>query len=429
MKKEVFVLAVSPLSTNLLRSMSKIRQRLPFADLGLIVLAKNPGVLEQAEGFNIPVELIACRFSSPEEIDAVLAPFKGKIRAVVCRGDKNIQYLREVVAHLPGDLPVAPTKALEIATDKRLMREAFLKYAPEITPKFAQVHDSSRYAVDSVETKLQYPVIVKPANLASSLLIQTCYSRSELSETLERVFNMIGDIYKKQDRSTAPSVIVEEFLEGDFYSVDSYVMRPGEFYHCPVVGYIPAKTIGIDDFFLYKRFLPSGLTEQEVAAAFEAVEKALTAIGLTHSTAHVEMVKTKQGWKIIEIGPRLGRFRHVMYEEAYGIDHSLNDLLIHLGEKPVILMKLRKYCSAYSIYPHDEGVLCDLPGLKKLEQDRSTVFMRVLAQKGDVCLHAKNGGGALAEFVIADENVDDFESLTKYVEENTTATIDQFGVT
>lgn len=423
MQKHPLLLVINLVTPNIIHSIETIRQIPSFASLGLLVLTKQPDKSEALDECSVPFEVVKCQFSSAGEIAEALRPFKERIRGVVCRGDKNIQYFHEVIPHLPPNVLVSSPASLETATDKRAMREAFMAHAPEITPKFLQVHDASDSTIQQVETTMHYPVIVKPANLASSMLIQACDTREALVSTLGRVFGMIGRIYRRQDRMSDPSVIVEEFMDGEFYSVDSYVMQPGEFYHCPVVGYVPAKKMGIDDFFLYKRFLPSKLSLQEIDAANRTVERALTAIGLKHSAAHVEMVRTATGWKIIEIGPRLGRFRHTMYREAYGIDHSTNDLLIHLDQKPTIPLHFQKFCTAYSIYPHKEGILQTITGLEEIQNNPATVSLRVFKEKGDVCTHAKNGGGALAEFVIADSSKASFDSLTQFVEQNVKAIV------
>jgi hypothetical protein len=318
----------------------------------------------------------------------------------------------------------ATPESLEIATNKRLMREAFLKHFPEISPKFVRVYNAERATIQAVENAIQYPVILKPANLASSLLIQSCYSGRELKTALTKVFNDIKAIYQREGRRTEPQVIVEEYLEGDFYSIDAYAMAPGQFYYCPPVGYIPAKHLGIDDFFLYKRFIPTKLTPKEIAEVNQTVAKALTAVGLTHSSAHVELVLTSRGWRVIELGPRLGRFRQLMYGASYDFSNYMNDVLIHLGHKPRISDTLLQYSAGYLIYPEKEGTLRELAGLAKLEADPATQFLRVFARPGDRCLFSKHGGRAVAEFVIAHKDPAVFQKTVSFVENHVKAIVD-----
>ncbi len=424
MKSIEYVLVVNKASQSVMESIAQLRKFPQYAHIRPLVMTANPAkyshLLEIAE----PVEIIGCSFGSDKEIALALQPFKKRIRAVVCRSDTQIQYLRRLTPHLPPGVLVATPKSLEIATNKRLMREVFARHAPEITPHFIQVHDASPATVAAVEDELQYPVIVKPANLASSLLITACQTRAELQAALGKIFSMIDEVYKRKDRKDKPQVIVEEYLEGDFYSVDAFVMEPGQVYCCPPIGYVPAKQLGIDDFFLYKRFAPTRLTDEEMAEGNKTVAKALAAVGLTNSPAHVELVLTKHGWKIIELGPRLGWFRHQMYKSAYGIDHSMNDILIHLGQKPIIPTKIISHCSAYSIYPEKEGTLHEIQGLQDVKMSPMTLLMRVFAKSGDICVHAKNGGRALAEFVIADDNEAAFERMVDFVEHKVKAIIE-----
>ena len=45
-------------------------------------------------------------------------------------------------------------------------------------------------------------------------------------------------------------------MDGDLYSVDSYVGARGKVEHCPLVKQITAKKIGHDDFYNYLQITP-----------------------------------------------------------------------------------------------------------------------------------------------------------------------------
>ncbi len=423
--KQKYILVVDSLPPSILQSMVKIRALPGFADCGLYVLTRQPQRYERlVAASSVPVELARCSFEDPETLRTLLKPYLEKLVGVVCRGDKRIQYLRKVVPLLPAHVRVASVEALTKATNKLLMREAFQKAYPEITPKFVRVGSSAEAAIREVEQAMTYPVIVKPANLASSLLIHECSTKAELVDALQTVFTEIQRVYEQEHRIDEPQVIVEEYLEGDFYSVDAYVMHSDAVYYTPPVAYIPAKQLGVDDFFLYKRFMPTELPSEEITAANETVRKALSAIALTYSSAHVELVRTRAGWKIIELGPRLGRFRNTMYRQAYDIDHSLNDILIHLGREPRIPTAAVRQCATYSIYPHSEGKLREIHGLEIVTSSPLLVWSSIVAQHGDVCRFAKHGGHALAEFAIASEDVAAYMAAVKEIESNVYAIVD-----
>ncbi len=418
------LLAVNLAVSSMLRSMETLRQEPEFANLGLLVLTKTPQKFANFTHPQIPVRIIACSYESQEEIAAAIEPFIDDVAAVICRGDKHIQYLSKLVPLLPDRIVVPTVEALTMTTDKHLMRQAFEKYAPDITPAHVQVKDSSEQTISSIEAAMPYPVIIKPTNLASSMLIQSCENRSELAVGLQKVFKEIIGIYEREDRHETPEVIVEEFLTGAFYSIDAYAMDDGDYYYCQPVGYLPAKSMGIDDFFLYKRWIPTELTREQVAAANMACAKAMSAVGLTHSTAHIELILTANGWKIIELGPRIGRFRQLMYGACYGFDHSLNDIRIKLGKQPLIKDELQKYCTAYSIYPHTEGTLVQITGASEAEAKATVQYCKRVVEDGQPARFAKHGGSALLELIIASSDPEEYQRDCDFIENNVSAVVE-----
>jgi biotin carboxylase len=419
-----YLLVVNHIVGSVVSAVEQMRADKAYADLQILVITDMPDFEKKYSRYLNDLEVIHCDYESPKDLAEKLSPYYESICGVVCRGDKYIQYLRKLAQVLPPSVLVATPKALEASTNKYAMRHAFKQNAPDISPKFIEVADDTKKSIEMIESELSYPVIVKPANLFSSLLIQSCQSRSELEKALKDVFRQIKDVYKASGIKDKPQVIVEDYLEGDFYSIDAYVMNAGQVYFCPPVGYVPASQVGIDDFFLYKRFIPTDLTAGQIEAANQAVKKSLMAVGLTHSSAHVELIFNGKDWKIIEIGPRLGRFRHLMYQQAYAIDHSLNDLKIHLGIPPEIPKTLLRHCNAYSIYPREEGRLKSIAGIDKLHSDPMVKWQKSYSKPGDKCLFAKHGGHALAEFIIASDERKEFKKLTDYIETKIFAIID-----
>jgi D-alanine-D-alanine ligase-like ATP-grasp enzyme len=419
-----YLLVVNHIISNLLSAVNELRQMPDFTNLSVLLITDRSNFKEQYLKHIDEDQVIFCDYGKPATIEKALAAYKKNIIGVVCRGDKHVQYLRKLVPYLPDGVKVSTADALKTATNKRLMRESFAETYPEITPNFIEVGDASLKTIQSIEERMDYPLIIKPANLFSSLLIQKCQDRAALESGLRSVFNKISETYATRGIHEPAQVIVEEFLEGDFYSIDAYVAAKNDVYFCPPVGYIPAEKLGINDFFLYKRFLPTELSKAEVESANEAVRKALTAVNLTYSSAHVELVLTKNGWKIIEIGPRLGRFRHRMYDLAYGINHSLNDIKIHLGLKPDIPVRFHRYCSAYSIYPLKEGKLRKISGLEELRQHPELKQIKIYKKPGDYCHFARNGGGPVTEFTIAAQHKGKYQELVNLIEEKVYGVID-----
>ena len=145
---------------------------------------------------------------------------------------------------------------------------------------------------------------------------------------------------------------------------------------------------------------PTLLKKESIAAAEEVAGKAVHALALRSTTAHIELMRLETGWKVIELGPRVGGFRHKMYELSYGMDHSWNDILIHIPRTPVIPRKLKGYSATMKFFAKEEGILAQLKGIQRIQRLKSCVDVKVNKKIGDKCLYAKNGGKCVLELTV-----------------------------
>jgi phosphoribosylamine-glycine ligase len=275
------------------------------------------------------------------------------------------------------------------------MRRRFAILAKPYTPKYAVVKANTKTERTRIIEKIKFPMIVKPTNLAQSLLVTVCYHEDELKRSLTALRKKIEKIYIENGRTEAPRIIVEEFMEGDMYSVDAYVNSRGTVYFCPMVRVITGHNIGHDDFFNYLHMTPTSLKVPTVIKAHEAAEAGIHALGLRNTTVHVELMKIDDEWKLIEIGARVGGFRDTLHRLSCDIDHSLNDILIRLPKKPVIPKKCKGFAATLKWYPKQEGRLTRLKGIKKIQEVKSFINISVHKKVGDRCRFAKNGGKAV----------------------------------
>src|SRR5438045_8917826 len=102
------------------------------------------------------------------------------------------------------------------------------------------------------------------------------------------------------------------------------------------------------------RVTPTQLSATHTEEAQAAAAKGIRALGLRSTTCHIELMRTERGWRVIEMGPRVGGFRHEMYELSYGINHALNDLLIRLARQPIITRKTKAYTAVRQFYAKQE---------------------------------------------------------------------------
>ena len=358
------------------------------------------------EDYNIEKSVIKITtdFSSESSIKSSLAPYKDQIISVTARGEKNIPFLQAVIPFLD-HLKTPSIESLINTTDKAQMRKKILKYNPKISPNFIVATNTTRESLKKISSKIGYPAIVKPSGLASSLLVSICYNKEELKEALKSIFAKIDSLYKEESGRDKSQVLVEEFMEGDMYAVDAYVDNKGIAYFLPLVASRNGRTIGFDDFFEYIVSTPTHLNKINTQEALDTAKDALTAVGLTNSTSHIELMKTPTGWKIIELGPRIGAFRIQMYQLSYGVDHSMNDLLNKMGRKPKLAPKKPlAYTAVMQFYSKKEGLISKILGIKKVKKLESFYSIILSKKIGDITRFAKNGGKPVCKLVLSNES-------------------------
>lgn len=333
-------------------------------------------------------------FSKPNKIAETLAPYQEQLCAITCRSESNIMKFAAVVPHVPY-LRTPSTEALTWSTDKLEMRRRFALLARKCSPKYAIVKSNTKIERKRIVEKVGFPMVIKPANLAQSMLVSICYHEEELEKVLRNAFRKVRKIYGENGRIEAPKMMAEEYMEGDMYSVDAYVNSWGTIYFCPMVRVVTGKNIGHDDFYNYMHLTPTALKKTTVEKAREVAEAGIHALGLRNTTAHIELMKIDDDWKLIEIGPRIGGFRHKLHQLSCDIDHSLNDILIRLPKKPIIPKKCKGHAATLKWYPKKEGKIIRLKGIKKIRDLKSFVEIAVTKKVGDRCHFAKNGGKAV----------------------------------
>jgi biotin carboxylase len=346
---------------------------------------------------------LECDFSSPLAIANTIKPYKDRFLAVTCRAEKNIPLFKKVIPHVPY-LNTPTELSLDWTTDKIKMRQMLRNFDKTISPKFLVAHDSTKETLDRIEKQIGFPLILKPSGLAASLLVTICYYREELEDDMKNMVRKINQIYKKNKGRGEPQILVEEFMEGSMYSIDVYVNQRGVMYFAPMVHVRTGRAIGFDDFFNYMRTTPTQLRPHKIEAAKKAAEKAIEALNIRSLTCHIELMKTEDGWKIIELGPRIGGFRHEMYELSFGIDHTMNDILIRIPKKPILNKKLKGYTVALKFYARKKGRLINIVGINKVRKLDSFVNLKQYKQKGDMCDFARNGDNSVFDIVLFNKN-------------------------
>jgi len=351
-------------------------------------------------------ERVICNTSSIIQVEKALKPYLDNALAIVCRSEKDLPYFRDIIPHLPYIEAPSPT-SIDWASDKINMRRRLRAFNKKISPPYAIVEEITPEKMDEIKKKVGFPLIVKPAGLAASVLVQVCYHEEELKTTLTKTLKNAKAVYKRRGRRTNPRILVEKFMEGDMYTTDVYVNSRGTMYTTPLVSVLTGFSGGQDDFYGYRQMTPVTLKPHKHQAAFSVAKESVEALGLRSITAHVELMRTHSGWKVIEVNARVGGFRDFLYNSVYGIDHTLNDILIRLPMRPAVPRKPKGYAAVLKMYPKEEGTIGAIRGLKRITTFTSYDHHNTNLLKGSDAYFARHGGiSALDIFLYAKDRSD-----------------------
>lgn len=357
---------------------------------------KEEKLQEWSERFDVIIKL---DYESDRNMLKRLKPYEDQLLAVTCRSEASMMKFKRLIPNIPYLRTPIP-ETLDWATDKTQMRRRFRAYDKDITPKYKIVSDMTTETIEKIHDSISFPLVVKPSGLAQSLLVSICYHEEEMLTALRKNFRAIRKHFKERGITEKPKVMVEEFMEGDMYSIDSYVNSRGKVQHCPPVAVTTGRNIGFDDFFNYFQITPTQLTKKSIKDLEEITEKGIHALGLKNTSAHSELIRTEQGWKLVEIGARVGGFRQKFYEMSYGIQHAVNDVLVHIPEKIKIPKKKKGYSAVMKIYAKKEGRLEKILGLKKIQNLDSIESITTNRNPGDRCTFSKNGGKSVINIIL-----------------------------
>lgn len=215
-------------------------------------------------------------------VESILqAAEKAPIDGILAVGDRPTvaaAYAAQLLG-MPGNSP----DAAKTARDKRLTRER-LRSAGLPTPDMIVVsrHSNPR----SVVSRLQFPVVVKPAILSGSRGVIRANSPADFLAAFERVSRLLAAVDVRELRdAAADDVIVESYIPGREYALEG-VLEHGRF-HTLAIFEKPDPLIG--PFFEETIYVtPSRANERAQAAIRDTIASAAKAIGLTHGPVHAE---------------------------------------------------------------------------------------------------------------------------------------------
>jgi len=325
------------------------------------------------------------------------------------------------IAHhfkVPGPTPAAALAA----TDKAVMRQAFISYDPSISPAYALVE--SWEDIEQFVRTHGLPVMLKPANLMKSLFITKNHSMDELRQNYQEMQSALPDAYGRYGLGE-PRIIVEECMTGSMHTVAGFVNAAGELTVLDdVVDCVMAGDIGKHDSYLFARRLPSTLSTTDADAVKAVARKGVTALGLTSISVHAELMLTDSGPKIIEIGARIGGYRTRMYNFARGLDLYAAMLAVSTGQQIDLQPNASRACTVLELFADAEGTFAGITNEEGLRHLPSYTYSHITVGAGETTGRASAGFRAPLIIMLGHDSAAQVAADTAWVLEHVSVQLD-----
>lgn len=209
---------------------------------------------------------------------------KHQVSAIVTAAtDKPLVMMARIAKELK--LPFYSVETAQWSTDKFQMKQHFIKGGvPCANGKLIK-------SVDEAED-LIFPVIVKPRDNSGSRGVKLCKTKEELQSCMDEALQF----------SHLDSVLVEEFIEGQEYSIES-LHYDGK---SEVIQFTEKKTTEFPYNVELGHKQPANLSEKQKDEVCEIIKKIASALHFENCPSHTELKINDRGIFVIETSPRLG---------------------------------------------------------------------------------------------------------------------------
>lgn len=291
------------------------------------------------------------------------------------------EYSVVLAAHLAarlGKVGIPPSVA-ETAKNKgafrRFCRERGLP-APEVcVVSLVPTPDTS--AAES----LRFPVVVKPVEGAGSVFVRKVMDTRELRETAREYADGVarsGVARLWRD----PSLLVEEYLDGDEVDVDMLIQGGVVKYLAVTDNFKP-----LEPYFLeVGGEIPSALPDEAQKALADMAVAVTTALGVTNSCVHFEAKLTTAGPVPIEVNLRIGGAEVYAFNRgAWGVDLVEGAARIALGIPivGVVTERPREHLASCAFNPPHSGTIRAIDVDESVERSPNFAELVLFKSAGD----------------------------------------------
>ena len=358
-------------------------------EMGLQVIAvdMNPNAI----GFSVPgvIKEVISTIDTPAILEAAK---RHKINGIMTLASDMPMQSVAAVSREMRLVGISEDTALK-ATNKAFMRDA-LKENSVPVPLYFRVKGRNAFkdAIGKVRNA-GYKCIVKPADNSGSRGVELLEDNSDLDAAYDYTFNY----------SRSGEIVVEEFMEGPEVSVETLAVDG--IVH--IIQITDKLTTGAPYFVEMGHSQPSRLNEEICEKIKRIAIEANKAIGIKNGPSHTEIIITKDGPKIVELGARLGGdcITTHLVPLSTGVNMVECSIRIALGEKPDLKPKWNKG-SAIRYLKTECGLLKKIIGVEEAKKIPGIIQVSVVHNVGEQVGQIKSSVDRVGFVIAQKENAE-----------------------
>lgn len=266
---------------------------------------------------------------------------------------------------LPGPNP----DAIKICQNKYRQRTILREFHIGV-PKF----ETANFYDEAIEVaeKIGFPVIVKPIQGSGSSGVRLCHNIVQLQEHMS---GLLLQQTNKRGIPMQPGVLIEEFMEGDEFSIETFGTT--------IVGITKKYVSNPPNFVEVGHDFPAVLNEETAVEIRQSVLAALKALDLEWGPIHTEIKLTNQGPMVVEVNPRLaGGFIPELVRLATGVDLISQTIRLASNRTTSLFRHCERYVSIRFIIPQGNGTLESVSGVDEAKMKDEIVDVQLYSSPG-----------------------------------------------
>lgn len=322
--------------------------------------------------FNAPGKLIADKFVVVDPQDYIRTLEVAQSSNVDGIATSQMENPLRLMAKLAKELNVifSTPESIEKGLNKFMMKKEFIKHN---VPHAKGIHFTDKKELFSNRLNdFKFPLIIKPVDAHSSRGVYKVDSIDDINQYIDETMSF----------SKAGDFLIEEFVDGPEYSVESVTYRG----KTTVIQYTEKIITPFPNVVELGHLQPAELSESEKHLIDQAVGSAIEAIGIDNTVSHTEVKLTKKGPVVIEIGPRMGGdfISSFLVLHSCGVNLDEATIQMSLGRHPDINPSKNQYSIIKYLELEPEKVVHRIGNWKQVLDLPGVVFADVNIREGEI---------------------------------------------